>query len=92
MEPLGPRVSSNQHDGSHFPTQVEVGGYRRVVAGLAASAIADERPVSIPHGTVELLSQQESVQPGHAIRLGLHFRLGKGWHIYWIENPLKKDT
>ncbi len=54
--------------------------------GLAASAIADERRVSIPHGTVELLSEQESIQPGHAILLGLHFRLEKGWHIYWV-NP-----
>ena len=54
--------------------------------GLAARAIADERPVSILHGTVELLSEQESIQPGRAIHLGLHFRLEKGWHIYWI-NP-----
>jgi len=53
---------------------------------LAARAIADERGVAIPHGTVELLSEQESIQPGHAIHLGLHFRLEKGWHIYWI-NP-----
>jgi thiol:disulfide interchange protein DsbD len=54
--------------------------------GVAASAIADERRASIPHGTVELLSEQESIQPEHAIHLGLHFRLEKGWHIYWI-NP-----
>ncbi|MGO9210931.1 MAG: protein-disulfide reductase DsbD domain-containing protein [Terriglobales bacterium] len=54
--------------------------------GLAASATADERRASIPHGTVELLSEQESIQPGRAIHLGLHFRLEKGWHIYWI-NP-----
>ncbi len=53
---------------------------------LAARAIADERRVAIPHGTVELLSEQESIQPGHAIHLGLHFRLEKEWHIYWI-NP-----
>jgi len=54
--------------------------------GVAASAIADERRASIPHGMVELLSEQESIQPEHAIHLGLHFRLEKGWHIYWI-NP-----
>jgi len=57
-----------------------------LLAGTTASTRADERSVSIPHGTVELLSEQESVQPGHAIHLGLHFRLEKGWHIYWI-NP-----
>ncbi len=54
--------------------------------GLAARAIAEERRASIPHGTVELLSEQESIQPGRAIHLGLYFRLEKGWHIYWI-NP-----
>jgi DsbC/DsbD-like thiol-disulfide interchange protein len=54
--------------------------------GLAASAIAEERRASVPHGTVALLSEQESIQPGHAIHLGLYFRLEKGWHIYWI-NP-----
>ncbi len=57
-----------------------------VMLCLAARAIADERRVAIPHGTVELLSEQESIQPGRAIHLGLHFRLEKGWHIYWI-NP-----
>src|SRR5271169_4400140 len=57
-----------------------------VMLCLASRAIADERRVAIPHGTVELLSEQESIQPGHAIHLGLHFRLEKGWHIYWI-NP-----
>jgi len=57
-----------------------------VMLCLAARAIADERRVAIPHGTVELLSEQESIQPGHAIHLGLHFRLEKEWHIYWI-NP-----
>jgi len=54
--------------------------------GLAATAIADERRASIPHGTVQLLSEQASIQPGHAIHLGLHFRLEKGWHVYWV-NP-----
>jgi len=54
--------------------------------GLAARAIAKERRASIPHGTVELLSEQESIQPGRAIHLGLYFRLEEGWHIYWI-NP-----
>ena len=54
--------------------------------GLAASAIADERRASIPHGSVDLLSEQESIQPGRAIHVGLYFRLDKGWHIYLI-NP-----
>jgi len=53
---------------------------------MTAKVRADERGVSIPHGTVELVSEQRSVQPGHAFLLGLHFRLEQGWHIYWI-NP-----
>jgi len=54
--------------------------------GVEASALADERSASIPHGKVELLSEQESIQPGRVIQLGLHFQLEKGWHVYWI-NP-----
>jgi thiol:disulfide interchange protein DsbD len=53
---------------------------------LPARAVADGSRAAIPHGTVELLAEQQSIQPGHAILLGLHFRLEKGWHIYWI-NP-----
>ena len=52
----------------------------------AIPAVARAAEVSIPHGTVDLLSSQESIQPGHPIMLGLHFRLENGWHIYWI-NP-----
>jgi len=57
-----------------------------VCFGVTTWVMAEEHAVPIPHGTVELVSEQESVQPGHAILLGLHFRLENGWHIYWI-NP-----
>ena len=57
-----------------------------LLASMTASANADERGASIPHGTVELVSEQPSIQPGKAFLLGLHFRLEPGWHIYWI-NP-----
>jgi len=50
------------------------------------SLYADERGVSIPHGTVELVSEQQSILPGQTLHLGLHFRLEPRWHIYWI-NP-----
>jgi DsbC/DsbD-like thiol-disulfide interchange protein len=43
-------------------------------------------PASIPHAKVALVSEQTSVQPGHTVRLGLHFELEKDWHIYWV-NP-----
>src|SRR5258708_14470627 len=50
----------------------------------AASAQAAETP--IPHGTLELVAENQSVAPGHGFSLGLHFQLEKGWHISWI-NP-----
>ena len=57
-----------------------------LLAGAAASHCADQRGASIPHGTVELVSEEQSIQPGKAFLLGLRFRLEPGWHIYWI-NP-----
>jgi thiol:disulfide interchange protein DsbD len=39
-----------------------------------------------PHGTVELIAEQTSVQPARPFWVGLHFQLEKGWHIYWT-NP-----
>jgi thiol:disulfide interchange protein DsbD len=43
-------------------------------------------PVSIPHGTIELVVETASIQPGHSFNAGLNFHLEPGWHIYWI-NP-----
>jgi DsbC/DsbD-like thiol-disulfide interchange protein len=43
--------------------------------------------VSIPHGAVELVAKQESIQLGQPFTIGVHFKLeGGGWHIYWV-NP-----
>ena len=61
-------------------------GLALVLAGMTASVSAGERSVAIPHGTVELVSEQQSIHPGRPLLLGLHFRLEPGWHIYWI-NP-----
>ncbi len=41
---------------------------------------------SIPHGTVDLVAEDQWIAPGHQSYIGLHFQLEKGWHIYWI-NP-----
>ncbi len=49
-----------------------------------ASARADGTP--IPHGTLELVAENQWIAAGHTIHLGLHFQLEKGWHIYWV-NP-----
>jgi len=40
----------------------------------------------IPHGTVDLVAENQWIAPGRQTYLGLHFQLEKGWHIYWI-NP-----
>lgn len=40
----------------------------------------------IPHGTLELVAENQWIAAGHDFYLGLHFQLEKGWHIYWI-NP-----
>ena len=47
---------------------------------------ADDKPDEAPHIRVELVSQRNSIRPGQDFRVGLHFRLDKGWHIYW-SNP-----
>jgi DsbC/DsbD-like thiol-disulfide interchange protein len=40
----------------------------------------------IPHGTLELVAENQWIAAGHDFDLGLHFELENGWHIYWI-NP-----
>jgi DsbC/DsbD-like thiol-disulfide interchange protein len=64
---------------------------RRAVALTAAALLlcatgTRAAGTPIPHGTLELVSENQWFAPGHTIRLGLHFQLEKGWHIYW-ENP-----
>jgi thiol:disulfide interchange protein DsbD len=44
------------------------------------------RAATGPHGTVDLICEQASIQPGRVFRVGLHFQLERGWHIYWV-NP-----
>jgi DsbC/DsbD-like thiol-disulfide interchange protein len=64
--------------------------YLRLFALLIAHCMLLPRmwasPVSIPHGTVDLIAENQSIAPGHQCYLGLHFQLERGWHIYWI-NP-----
>jgi thiol:disulfide interchange protein len=43
---------------------------------------AESNQVITKHDTVSLVSQSDSVS-GDKIKLGLLFRLAKGWHIYW---------
>ncbi len=56
------------------------------IALLLCAAGAQGAGAPIPHGTVELIAENQWVAPGRDFELGLHFQLEKGWHIYWI-NP-----
>jgi DsbC/DsbD-like thiol-disulfide interchange protein len=56
------------------------------LALLLCTANASATQVPIPHGTIEIVAQNESIQPGRDFNLALHFQLEKGWHIYWA-NP-----
>jgi DsbC/DsbD-like thiol-disulfide interchange protein len=47
--------------------------------------------VSIPHGTLELITENPWIEKrwiaaGQEFDVGLYFQLEKGWHIYWV-NP-----
>ena len=49
--------------------------------------LAARRGAASPtHGTVQLVSEQSSIQPGRPLWVGLQFQLEPGWHIYWT-NP-----
>jgi len=56
------------------------------VALLLCARGARAAGTPIPHGTLELVSENQWIAPGYTIHLGLHFQLEKGWHIYWV-NP-----
>lgn len=53
---------------------------------LISAASLQARAATIPHGTVELVAEDQSVAPGRTLHVGLHFQLEKGWHTYWV-NP-----
>jgi DsbC/DsbD-like thiol-disulfide interchange protein len=56
------------------------------VAMVLYAAGAQGAATPIPHGTLELIAENRWVTPWHGFSLGLHFRLERGWHIYWV-NP-----
>jgi DsbC/DsbD-like thiol-disulfide interchange protein len=57
-----------------------------VAALLLCAANAHAAGTPIPHGTLELVAENQWIEAGHTIPLGLRFQLEKGWHIYWV-NP-----
>lgn len=72
-----PRWDSN----TKFPRTLRLG-----VALLLCAANVQAAGAPIPHGTLELIAENQSIAAGHELYLGLHFQLEKGWHIYWV-NP-----
>jgi thiol:disulfide interchange protein DsbD len=64
-----------------FPPPLTLG-----IALLLCAAGAQAAGTPIPHGTLELIAENQWIAPGHEFYLGLHFQLEKGWHIYWV-NP-----
>jgi thiol:disulfide interchange protein/DsbC/DsbD-like thiol-disulfide interchange protein len=58
-----------------------------IAVAFASMAQAQESaPITTPHATVTLAADVVAVEPGKPFKLGLHFKLAPGWHIYWI-NP-----
>ena len=53
---------------------------------LFGGAVAFAQSAHIPHGTLELISENSAITPGHDFTVGLQFKMERGWHIYW-ENP-----
>jgi thiol:disulfide interchange protein/DsbC/DsbD-like thiol-disulfide interchange protein len=56
------------------------------VALVPAAHALESAPITTPHAAVALASDVAAVEPGKPFRVGLHFKIAKGWHIYWI-NP-----
>lgn len=53
---------------------------------LLGGAPITAQPARIPHGTLELISDNSAITRGHEFTVGLQFKMERGWHIYWV-NP-----
>ena len=53
---------------------------------LFSGAGTSAQSTRIPHGTLELISENSTITPGHDFTVGLEFKMERGWHIYW-DNP-----
>jgi DsbC/DsbD-like thiol-disulfide interchange protein len=57
-----------------------------LTCSVLIGGVAYGQTTRIPHGTLELVSENTAVVPGQEFTVGLQFRMEKGWHIYWV-NP-----
>ena len=55
-------------------------------AVILCATVSRAAGAPIPHGTMQLIAESQSIAPGRQLYLGFHFQLEKGWHIYWV-NP-----
>ncbi len=69
------------HSSTKFSRTLEL-----AIALLLCAAGVQAAGTPIPHGTLDLIAENQSMAAGHELYLGLHFQLEKGWHIYWV-NP-----
>jgi DsbC/DsbD-like thiol-disulfide interchange protein len=52
----------------------------------ASLSAAGNTTGSTPHSKVDLIAEEDSIEPGRRFWVGLRFQLERQWHIYWI-NP-----
>lgn len=57
-----------------------------VLFAVGVSAAPAAEPAASPRVSVELLSEAQSVVPGHTFWIALRQRIAPGWHTYWT-NP-----
>ena len=67
------------------PSQV-VRFFSRFILVLILLPLTRASAASIPHGTVDIVAENQWIAPGGQTYFGLNFQLEKGWHIYWL-NP-----
>ena len=59
---------------------------RLFFAVFCALPLAPVFAADLSHVKVELLPEQSTLTPGGSVTVGFHFRMQRGWHIYW-QNP-----
>ncbi len=56
------------------------------LACLGLGSLTPAIAADAAHVQARLVADEQWIQPGHLLWLGVHFEIEKGWHIYWT-NP-----
>ena len=51
-----------------------------------AAGLLQAQPVQTDNARVELVSENQSIQPGESFWIGVHMELREGWYVYY-RNP-----